>query len=254
MPPAAEDGGLAAASEDALLDGRVRLLQPRGGYRAAIDPVLLAAALAPTAGSAVLDLGCGVGAAALCLLWRCPSLRVTGLELQEDLAALAQENARLNGREEQFRPRQGDLREAQALLGRAGFDQVVVNPPYQAAGSGRPSRRRDRALANHEDGLGLTDWLDAALGQLRPQGGLTVIHRADRLPGLLAGLEGRAGWIRVLPLWPAAGKPAKRVLVTAQKGGRGPAALLPGLALHEADGRYTAAAQAILRDGAPISW
>ena len=241
-------------SEDALLGGRVRLLQPRSGYRAAIDPVFLAAAVTPAAGARVLDLGCGVGAAALCLLRRCPTLRVVGLELQAELAALAVANARLNGLAACFTPVQGDLRGAEALLGRASFDQVLVNPPYQAQGTGRSSPRPERALANHEGDLGLADWLETALAQLRPKGVLTVIHRADRLPELLATLAGLAGRTRVLPLWPAAGKPAKRVLMAAQKGVRGPAALLPGLVLHEASGGYTAAAQAVLRDAAPISW
>ena len=91
-----------AESQDALLGGRVRLYQPTRGYRAAIDPVLLAAAVPATAGSRVLDLGCGVGAAALCLLARVPEARVTGLELQPELAELAERNARLNGREDHF--------------------------------------------------------------------------------------------------------------------------------------------------------
>lgn len=236
------------------MGGRVRLLQPKDGYRAAIDPVLLAAALVPAAGSSVLDLGCGVGAAALCLLRRCPEVSVVGLELQNELAQLAQANGRLNDMMDRFSVRQGDLRQAGTLLGRAGFDHVMANPPYQAAGTGRPSRQPARALANHEGETGLTDWLDAALEQLRPKGSLTLIHRADRLPELLAGLSGRAGRTRVLPLWPAEGKPAGRVLVSAQKGARGPAALLPGLVLHDTTGGYTAAAQAVLRDAADLIW
>lgn len=247
-------GGPAESSEDALLGGRVRLLQPKDGYRVAIDPVFLAAALEPAAGLRVLDLGCGVGAAALCLLRRCPENSVVGLELQDQLAQLAEANSRLNELTDRFSVCHGDLRQADALLGRADFDQVMVNPPYQAAGTGRASRQPARALANHEGDLPLESWLDAALGQLRPKGTLTLIHRADRLPELLAGLAGRAGRTRVLPLWPASDKPAKRVLVAAQKGVRGPAALLPGLVIHDAAGRYTAAAQAVLRDAGRLDW
>ena len=80
-----------------------------------------------------------------------------------------------------------------------------------------------------------------------------MIHRASRLPTLLAALEGRAGDIAVLPLWPGSGRPAKRVILQARHGRRGPARLLPGLTLHDAAGGDTAAARAILRDGAPLS-
>jgi tRNA1(Val) A37 N6-methylase TrmN6 len=60
------------------------------------------------------------------------------------------------------------------------------------------------------------------------------------------------GAMELLPLWPRAGIAAKRVLVRARKGARSPAKILPGLTLHEADGRFTDAAEAILRDAAQI--
>ena len=62
----------------------------------------------------------------------------------------------------------------------------------------------------------------------------------------------RAGDIAVFPLWPGIGKPASRVIVRARKGVASPTRLLPGLVLHEADGRYTTAADAILREGAGL--
>src|SRR5690349_12697346 len=86
-----------ALTEDALLDGRVHLLQPRRGYRVAVDAVLLAAAVHPRAGERVLDLGAGVGAVGLCLARRVPDCTIVGVELQPALADLARRNAALNG-------------------------------------------------------------------------------------------------------------------------------------------------------------
>jgi tRNA1(Val) A37 N6-methylase TrmN6 len=132
-------------------------------------------------------------------------------------------------------------------LAAGGFDRVMRNPPYLASDASRPSGNRQRALATREAAARLADWLEAALAVLRPKGSLTVIHRSDRLDALLAGLQGTAGRIRIFPLWPAAGKPAKRIVVTARKAVAGPPALTAGLVLHEADGRFTPQAEAVLR-------
>lgn len=239
-------------SQDALLDGRVRLYQPPAGYRVAIDPVLLAAALPAAPGDPVLDLGCGAGAAALCLMARVPEARVTGLELQAELAGLAARNATLNGRAEAFRVVQGDLLAPPPELAPGSFGQVMLNPPYVEAGRGRPPAVPGKALATQEGEAELAAWLRAALTLLRPKGRLAVIHRADRLHEVLACLRGGAGEIRVFPLWPSAGRAARRVLVGARKGVATPSRLDPGLVLHDAEGRFTSEAEAVLRDGAAI--
>ena len=243
---------LGGVTQDALLGGRVRLCQPAEGYRAAIDPVLLAAAVPARAGERVLDLGCGAGAAALCLLARVPGVEVTGLELQAPLARLAAANAELNGLAGRFAVVEGDILRPPPALAADGFDRVMLNPPYLAAGANRSPGGSARALATHEGDAGLGDWLETALALLKPKGGLLVIHRADRLDALLADLRGRAGDIRVFPLWPAAGRPAKRVLVAARKSVAGPLVLAAGLVLHAADGSFTPEAEAVLRAAAAL--
>lgn len=234
-----------------MLGGRVRLLQPRDGYRAAVDPVLLAAAMGAGPGEAVLDLGCGVGAAGFCLTARRPGVRVVGLEIQPDLAALARRNAALNGMEDWFRVAEGDAARPPEAL--EGFDHVMTNPPFHEAAAGTRPGDPSRAVAHVEGGLGLAGWLKAAVKALRPKGRLALIHRADRLADILAALKGRGvGEVTVLPLWPKAGRPAGRVIVAARKGVRTPFRLLPGLVLHAGDGAYTPEAEAVLRGGAGL--
>ncbi|TAN63461.1 MAG: methyltransferase domain-containing protein [Magnetospirillum sp.] len=233
-------------TEDHLLGGRVRLCQPAAGYRAAIDPVMLAATVAAGAGDRVLDLGCGVGAAALCLLSRLPEVRVTGVELQPELARLARLNAEANGRGGSFAVIEGSVAALPAGLG--GFDHVMTNPPFHQAERGTAPSGSIKATANVEGEVDLVQWLKAAVRMLRPKGQLAIIHRADRLADLLAALRGRGvGAIRILPLWPRVGRPAGRVIVLARKGSRAPLDLLPGLVLHGDDGGYTEAAEAVLR-------
>jgi tRNA1(Val) A37 N6-methylase TrmN6 len=237
-----------ATSDDRLLGGRVRLRQPLHGYRAAIDPVLLAAAVPAVEGDSVLDLGCGVGAAALCLLARLTGVRVTGLEVQPELAALARENAASNGFADRFTVVEGSLLAPPPLV-QDGYDHVMTNPPFLAEGSGTRAPVLSKATANMEEGeVDLGAWIKAAAKLLRPKGRLALIHRADRLGEVLNALGRRGlGEVRVLPLWPRAGRPAGRVIVTARKGVRTPLELLPGLVLHGEGGAYTEAAEAVLR-------
>lgn len=246
MPEAAEP----AASEDRLLGGRVRLLQPRDGYRAAIDPVLLAAAVPAVPGEHVADLGCGVGAALLCLAARCPEVSVTGVERESGLAALARENLGLNGLAGRCAIVEGSVADP---IGGALFDRVMINPPFLPPGRGRASAHPVKAAANVEAGLDLAGWVAAAAGVLRPRGWLTLVHRADRIDEICAALRPGFGSLTLFPLWPKAGEPARRVLVQARRSGRSPAVLAAGLVLHEADGGYTPAAQAVLRDAAPLA-
>lgn len=242
-------------TRDGFLGGRLAIFQPRAGYRAAMDPVLLAAAVPAQAGETVLELGCGAGVAGLCLAARVPDLRVTGLEKQPAYADLARRNAAENGLS--FEIVGGDIAALPEALRHRAFDHVITNPPYFAKGSGTAASDHGREAAQRED-LALAEWIRIGMKRLRPGGWLTVIQAADRLPDLLAGLGPGAGSTVVLPVAPRAGRPAGRVILQTRKGGRGAFRLLAPFVLHEGaahlrDGDdLTAAARAILRDGAAL--
>ncbi len=242
-------------SEDGFLGGRLRIWQPRAGYRAAMDPVLLAAACPAVAGQGVLELGCGAGVASLCLGHRVPGIALTGLELQPAYAGLARRNAERNGIA--LTVIEGDLAAAPAGLRAQSFDHVIANPPYFSAQSGTAARDPGRETAQREE-TPLAGWLDAGLRRLRPGGLLTLIQTAERLPDVLAPLAGRAGDITVLPIAPRHARAAGRVVVQARKGARGAFRLLAPFVLHAApshgfDGEDLAPeARAILRDGGAL--
>lgn len=230
-------------TDDTLLNGRVLLRQPAVGYRAGIDAVFLAAAVPARAGEAVLDLGIGTGAAALCLLHRVPDATVVGLEREPAYARLARYNAAANGCAGHLLVVEGDVG-APPDLGL--FDHVLTNPPFIEDGQGTRARDAARAAA-HSGDVRLVDWLAVAAASLRPGGTLSVVFPARREGELLAGLP--AGEVRLLPLLPRAGRAPKRLIVQVQTG-RPPALIrLPGFVLHGDAPGFIPAAESILREG-----
>lgn len=250
-PQGASEGGRLGFTENSLLGGRVRLLQPDTGYRAAIDPVLLAAAVPDGDWKQALDVGTGTGAAMLCLLARHAQTATLsgrscrGIEVQEPYARLARNAVELNGFQDCADVLTADVRWRPPMPANS-FDQVLTNPPFHGPGTRPPESTRATA---HMEAMPLDVWIGFCLRMLKPRGSITIIHRADRLDDLLACLHGKTGAIEVIPLWPRVGESAKRVIVRARKAMKTPATLLPGLVLHTADGGYTPAAERVLRDG-----
>ncbi len=241
-----------AITQDGLLDRRITLRQPRHGYRAGDDAVLLAAAVPAKVGQAVLDAGAGVGAVSLCLAWRCPDLTLHGLELQPELARLGGDNIAGNGLADRVAILQGDIRQPPAEIGQTVFAHTVCNPPFHVAGRASAPPDRSKAIAHGEGETPLQDWLAFCLRRTVSGGSVTIIHRSERLSAVLAGLRQGAGDIVVFPLWARPGRPAKRTIVQARVGAKGPDVMHPGLCLLDADGNDSEPARKVLRDGAAL--
>ncbi|MGN6208365.1 tRNA1(Val) (adenine(37)-N6)-methyltransferase [Asticcacaulis sp.] len=262
-----------------LLDGRVKLMQPKTGYRIGMDGALLAAACASLSKvKTALELGCGVGGALLSLKMRRPALALTGIEREPDYAALARENIRLNNLsgvtiiEGDIGQGYKTLLSSPALAGTfvprevAGevppegakplhrFDLVFSNPPYfDDPDTLRAPHEAKRPAWIADDGLDA--WLDFAQSAVVDQGHIVFIHRADRLADILSGLSKKCGSFVIRPIQPFADREAKRVLVRAQRLGKAPLRLLPPLILHDNGARkHTTEVESILRGEAELNW
>ena len=241
-------------THDHILDGRLGLTQPKAGYRAGMDAALLAAACDADPGMRVLDVGCGVGAALLAAAWRRPEARFVGVERDPDCLALARTNIAGNALHDRVSVTAGDVAARFSALGEAPFDAVMANPPFfDDAGALRGPAEARRGAWIADDGWPV--WAAFLIKAVREGGAITVIHRADRLADLLAGLAPKAGSFQIRPIHPFADTPAKRVIVRAVKTGKAPLVLLPPLILHDrAGGKHTPTVEAILRGEAGLEW
>jgi tRNA1(Val) A37 N6-methylase TrmN6 len=262
LPPAtAPEGALRGeelpTTDDAFLGGLLRIRQLKDGSRAGMDAVLLAAACPAQAGESVLEAGAGSGIVALAVARRVPDCRVTGVEIDPRLVALACANADANGLADRARFIAGDVTAPSSAFAPTGlipssFDHVLANPPFLAEGEARlpPSamlRRAHAAAPGEWEG-----WARFLAAFARPRGTLTLIHRADALPRLLPLIEKRFGDLLLYPLFPREGEAATRVIIRGRKGRRGRLELRRGLVLHRLEGGFSEAAEAILRGGAPL--
>lgn len=237
-----------ATSTDRLLGGRVLYRQPVQGFRAAIDPVLLAASVPARPGDRVLEGGTGAGAAMLCLAARVPGLTVLAVDICPALCRLARDNARANGFPD-IMVAAGDITHPPFT---GPFDHAFANPPYHAwDGTPSPSRARETAKRASPELIPL--WIAALARPLRHRGTLTLILPPWLLRTVLSAMEdAKTPAETVFPLWPKAGQPARLMVIRGRKNGRAPMTMAPGLTLHTHTGAYTPDADAVLRDGAVL--
>jgi tRNA1(Val) A37 N6-methylase TrmN6 len=249
------DEEASGTTDDAVLGGRLRLIQPRRGHRVGHDAILLAAATAARPGGHAVDLGAGVGAAGLALAVRVPDLSVTLVEIDGALVALSEQNIFRNALAGRVRAVTLDVtapaRElAAAGLGACSAAAVLMNPPFNDPERQNASPDPGRRLAHVAARSGLARWVGTAARLLEPGGVVTLIWRAAGLADALDALAKAFGAVVVLPVHPRPHAPAVRILLRAVKASRAPLTLLAGFTLADENGRPTPEAEEILRHGA----
>lgn len=233
---------------DYLLNKKITLLQPVDGYRASIDAVLLSSLVRHLKkDSRILDIGSGTGAIAMCLAHRFrDEISILGLEVQEELASLANQSAQINGFDNFLRFLEHNIKNNINELNNS-FDICISNPPYSE--NDLKSPKQSKALAHNHQDMTLESWLKFCLKMLKPKGQLYMINRTEALQDILYFLHKKIGAIKIVPIFSKAGEAAKRVMIIANKDSKAPLEILPGIIIHQENGEYTKAANQILRDG-----
>ena len=248
-------------TEDLWLGGRLTLVQPKRGHRVGTDAALLVAAAGDARQGRIVDVGAGIGAVGLALAQRSALASVDLVEIDPELAQLAESNAARNGLQARTRILRLDAlnsRERREAGLVESADCVVTNPPFFEAKAVRVSPDEDKArahvLAGAEAGASLSDWIQSSLAILAPGGRFLMIHRPEALSVILAAIGDRLGALAILPVHPTIGASAHRLLVSGVKGSKAPLRVSPGLVLHGADGPLTPEADALHRGERFIDW
>ena len=239
------------------------MIQPEGGYRFSLDPLLLACFARVKKGVRLVDLGTGCGVAALAALLRHeakdspepartpgspdtletleipskPSVSALGLDIDPAMVEAAARNAARLGLEEAFGARLLDIRQVRSELAPEFFGLALLNPPYRPLETGRACGGPERTKARFEAQGGLEDFLDATAWLLANRGAAALVYPAGRLAQLLHGLvERRLTPKRLRLVHSRLEEPAKLVLLEAVKNGGAGLTVEPPLALY---GRQT---------------
>lgn len=235
---------------DELLRGRLRVWQPRTGYRVNVDSLLLAYFCGAPPFGHVADLGAGVGVIGLALAVRDPSARVTLAELQPESVALCRRNIAENSLTERVSAVEVDLADLSAsrsLLPGAAFDRVVSSPPYFSLAAGPPVPDPREAIARHELRLKLPELARAARRLLKPGGRADLVFPSERLVELVRACEDEKLAVKRLRfIHPRPLAPSNCVLLSAVKGGKPGLRVEPPLVVRDERGAYTDEARVAL--------
>ncbi len=225
--------------EDLQLGG-LSILQKKDAFRFGLDAVLLSNFVNAKRHHKVLDLGTGTGIIPILLVGKTEAQDITGLEIQPEIAAMAQRSIDGNGLNNRVKIIRGDIKEAVALLGAAVYDVVVSNPPYTRMGSGLVNPAESKAIARHELFCTLEDVLVSAAALLKPQGDFYMVHRPDRLTDIMEGMRKARIEPKLLRLiCPRAGEKPSLLLIRGLKNGNPGLAILPSLMIYDQKGQYT---------------
>jgi len=234
---------------EALFGGRLKILQKKKGYRYTIDSILLAHFVELKEEERLLELGAGSGVISLVLAFRNPSIRITGIEIQDGLAGMAGRSVALNdlvGRVEIFH---GDARNAGNFVEARSFDVAVFNPPYRKMGSGKMNPQEEKALARHEVAGSVTDFLRAARHALKPGGRACLIYPCSRMVEALHRM--RSEKLEPKRLRMVHSRPESRgdfILVEGMKGGGEELSVLPPLFIYNGTGGYSVELESLFKN------
>ena len=224
--------------EDLDLKG-LKIIQNKDWFCFGIDAVLLADFAEAKHKSKVVDFGTGTGIIPLLMEGRYSPCEIIGIEIQEEVAEMAQRSIKLNNLEDKIKILNEDIKNYKNI-GPGSFDIVVSNPPYKKDSTGLKNPTDKKAISRHEILITLEDIIFSASKLLKSGGKLCMIHRPERLSHILLGFE-KYGFAprRLRFVHPKLGKSPTMILVEGVRSGGDFLKVDPPLYVYNEDGSYT---------------
>ena len=231
------------------MGGGLHIIQKRKGFKYGTDSILLAKYTLmhedlffgrKRERFRCVDFGTGTGILPLLLSRRDRFTELIGLELQKEYAQMAARSVALSDLSSRIRILEGDLRQAETLLGRNAAEVVVANPPYKRVGAGLLSDSASEAVCRHEITCTLEDVIRSASAVLIPGGVFYMVNRPERLADAVQCLRTyRLEPKHIQLVYPRADRRPTLFLSAAVKGGGTNLTVERPLILYDTDGRET---------------
>ena len=225
---------------DDLQRNGYRIIQKKKGFCFGMDAVLLSGFAQVQEGEMAVDLGTGTGIIPILLEAKTKGRHFTGLEIQEEVAEMANRSVRLNHLEDRVDIVRGDIKEASRLFGKASFDVVTSNPPYMNDNHGLKNPDLPKAIARHEVFCTLDDVCREASLLLKTGGRFYMVHRPHRLAEIITALKNyKLEPKRMKLVHPFIDKDANMVLIEAVRGGKSMMKVEAPIIVYQKPGVYT---------------
>ena len=221
----------------------LKIIQETDGFCFGIDSILLSDfAKNIKKNSKVADLGTGTGIIGLLLCKKTNLAEMTGIEIQEDIANMAERSIKLNNLEEKFRIINSNINEifSKKLLEKNVFDVVVMNPPYKEVGTGEINENEKKLISRHEIKANLSDFIKTASGLLKDKGELYIVHKPERMPDIIQKLrENKIEPKELRVVYSNKNSEASLILIKAVKGGKKFLKIDRPLYIYNESGKYS---------------
>ena len=219
----------------------LKIIQNKDGFCFGIDSILLADfAKKIKKGANVLDLGTGTGIISILLCGKTDLYNITGVEIQKEVAEMANRSSKLNNLENKFKVLNENILNLKNIYERQSFDVIVSNPPYKEKGTGIINENEKKIISRHEITATLEDFIQVSSNLLKDKGEFYMVHRPERLVDILALMRKNKIEPKILKMvYSNFKKEPKLVLIKGIKNAKPFLKIEKNLYIYDNDGKYT---------------